>query len=58
MPDCPKAVWSSLYVSVVFIAYRSSKVSDCIFEIPSCDNQALIGCTPITAVAVALNLKS
>ena len=44
MQDAPKAVWSILYVSVVFfpslkqnfIAYRSSKVSsrpDCIFEI-------------------------
>ena len=39
--DCPKAVWSIPYVSVAFcpslkqnfIAYRSSKVSDCIFEI-------------------------
>ena len=43
MQDAPKAVWSILYVSVAsffpslkqnFIAYRSSKVSDCIFEIP------------------------
>ena len=41
MPDHRKAVWSIPYVSVVFfpnlkqnfIAYRSSKVSDCIFEI-------------------------
>ena len=41
MQDCPKAAWSILYVSVAvfpslklnFIAYRSSKVSDCIFEI-------------------------
>ena len=41
MQDAPKAVWSIPYVSVVFfpslkqkfIAYRSSKVSDCIFEI-------------------------
>ena len=41
MQDDPKAVWSIPYVSVVFfpslnqnfIAYRSSKVSDCIFEI-------------------------
>ena len=40
---CSEAVWSIPYVSVVaffpslkqtFIAYRSSKVSDCIFEIP------------------------
>ena len=39
--DAPKAVWSIPYVSMAFfpslkqnfIAYRSSKVSDCIFEI-------------------------
>ena len=57
MQDAPKAVWSIPYVSVAFfpslkqnfIAYRSSKVSDCIFE---------IGCIPIAAVAVHLNLKS
>ena len=41
MQDSPKAVQSISYVSVAFfpslkyyfIAYRSSKVSDCIFEI-------------------------
>ena len=41
MQDAPKIVWSIPYVSVAFfpslkhnfIAYRSSKVSDCIFEI-------------------------
>ena len=41
MQDAPKAVWSILYISVAFfsslkqnfIAYRSSKVSDRIFEI-------------------------
>ena len=41
MQDAPKAVWSIPYVSEAFfpslkqnfIAYRSSKVSDCIFEI-------------------------
>ena len=41
MRDAPRAVWSIPYVSVAifpslkhnFIAYRSSKVSDCIFEI-------------------------
>ena len=42
MQDGPKAVWSIPYVSVAsffpslkqnFIAYRSSKASDCIFEI-------------------------
>ena len=65
MQDGPKVVWSISYVSVAFfpslkqnfIAYRSSKVSDCTFEI-HCDNQALVGCIPIAAVAVHLNLKS
>ena len=41
MQDGPEAVWSIPYVSLAFfpslkqnfIAYRSSKVSDCIFEI-------------------------
>ena len=37
MQDIPKAVWSIPYISPSlkqnFIAYRSSKVSDCIFEI-------------------------
>ena len=41
MQDAPKAVWSIPYISVAFfpslkqnfIAYRSSKVLDCIFEI-------------------------
>ena len=41
MQDASKAVWSILYISVAFfsslkhnfIAYRSSKVLDCIFEI-------------------------
>ena len=41
MQDVPKAVWSIPYISVAFfpilkqnfIAYRFSKVSDCIFEI-------------------------
>ena len=41
MQDAPKAVWSIPYISVEFfpslnhnfIAYHSSKVSDCIFEI-------------------------
>ena len=42
MQDVPKAVWSIPYASVAFfqslkqnfIAYRSSKMSDWIFEIP------------------------
>ena len=69
MKDSSKAVWSIPYVSVAFfpslkhnlIAYRSSKVSsrpDFILTFTSCDNQALVGCIPIPAVAVYLNLKS
>ena len=67
MQDGPKAVWSIPYVSVAsffpslkhnFIEYRFSKVSDWILEFTSCDNQALVGCIPIPAVAVHLNLKS
>ena len=66
MQDAPKAVWSIPWVSVAFfpslkhnfIAYRSSKVSDCILKCTSCDNQALVGCIPIPAVAIDLNLIS
>ena len=69
MQDGQKAVWSISYVSVAFflslkqnfIAYRSSKVCshlNCIFKFTSCDNQVLVGCIPIAAVAVDLNLKS
>ena len=69
MQDGWKAVWSIPYISVIFfpslklnfIAYRSSKVSsrpDYILKFTSCDNQALVGCIPITAVAVPLNLRS
>ena len=68
MQDGRKAVWSIPYVSVAFfqslkqniIAYHSSKVfwrPDCIFEIHQLSNQALLGCIPIAAVAVHLNLK-
>ena len=66
MQDGSKAVWSIPYVSVAFfprlnqnfIAYRSSKMSsrpDWIFEIHQLWQ---IGCIPIVAVAVYLNLKS
>ena len=41
-----------------FIAYRSSKVQIAFLQFTSCDNQALVGCIPIAAVAVDLNLKS
>ena len=69
MQDGQKAVWSIPYVSVAFfpslkqnfIAYCSSKVSscpDCIFEIPQLWQSGLVGCIPIAAVAVHLNVKS
>ena len=66
MQDSQKAVWSIPYVSVAFfsslkqnfIACRFSKVSsrpDCIIEIHQLWQ---VGCIPISAVAVHLNLKS
>ena len=63
--DGRKAVWRIPYVSVAFfpslkqncIAYCSSKVSNCIFEIHHLWNQALVVCISIPAVAVHLNLK-
>ena len=62
MQDGWKAVWSIPYVSVAFfpslkrnfIAYCSSSRPDYIFE----NHQTLVGCIPIAAVAVHLNLKS
>ena len=65
MQDGRKAVWSIIYVSVAFfpslkqnfIAYRSSKVQIAFLKFTSYDNQALVGCIPIAAVAVHLNLK-
>ena len=41
-----------------FIAYRSSKVSDYIFEIHQQWQSGLVGCIPIAAVAVHLKMKS
>ena len=41
-----------------FIAYRSSKVQIAFLKFTSCDNQVLVGCIPIAAVAVHLKLKS
>ena len=63
MQDGRKAIWSIPYVSVAFfpslkqnfIAYRSSKVSDCIFEIHQLWQSGFI---PIPAGAVHLNMKS
>ena len=67
MQDAPKALWSIPYVSMTFfpslkqnfIAYRSSPhIQIVFFKFTRSDNQALVGCIPITAVAVPLNLKS
>ena len=41
-----------------FITYRSSKVQIAFLKFTSCDNQALVGCIPIPAVAVHLKQKS
>ena len=64
-----KAVWSIPYVSVAFFSkfktqfycisfFLSVLTSRMILNFTSCDNQALVGCIPIAAVAVHLNLKS
>ena len=64
MQDAPPAVWRIMYVSLAFfpslkhnlIAYRSSKNVQIVFlKFTSCNNQALVGCIPIAAVAVHLN---
>ena len=39
-----------------FIAYLKCQIA--FLKFISCDNQALVGCIPIAAVAVDLNLKS
>ena len=65
MQDAPKAVWSIPYVSVAFfpslkhnfIAY-CYKCQIAFLQFTSCDNQALVGCIPIAAVALHLNVKS
>ena len=41
-----------------FIAYHSSKVQIAFLKFTNCDNQDLVGCIPIPAVAVHSNLKS
>ena len=63
-----KAVWSIPYVSLAFfpslkqnfIAYSSkvSHVQIAFLKFTSYDNQALVGCIPIAAVATHLNVKS
>ena len=69
MQDAPKAVWNIPYVSVAFfpslkhnfIAYHLVKcphIQIAFLKFTSCDNQALVGCIPVAAVAVPLSLKS
>ena len=66
MQDGRKAVWSIPHVYVALfpslkqnlIAYRSSKVQIAFLKFISCENQALVGCILIAAVAVHLNQKS
>ena len=69
MQDGRKAVWSIPYVSVVFFQVQNRFLSHIIllkcphvqiasFKFTSCDNQGLVGCVQIPAVAVHLNLKS
>ena len=63
MQEGLKAVWSIPYASVAFfpslkqnlIAYRSCKIA--FLKFTSYDNQVLVGCIAIAAVAVHLNLK-
>ena len=70
MQDAPKAVWSIPYVSVAFfskfktefllhiVLLKCPHFQIAFLKFTSCDNQALVGCIPIAAVAVHLNLKS
>ena len=58
MQDGPKAVWSIPYVSVASFFPSLKQNFIAFLKLTSCDNQALVGCIPIAAVAVRLNLKS
>ena len=63
MQDGRKAVWSIPYVSVAFFPSLKQNfillsVLIAFLKFTSCDNQALVGCIPIAAVAVHLKLKS
>ena len=60
------AVWSIPYVSVAFFQVSNRillhiillKCQIAFLKFSNCDNQALVGCIPIAAVAVYLNLKN
>ena len=69
MQDGRKAVWNIPYVSVAFfpslkhnlfhiVLLKCLHVQIAFFKFTSCDNQALVGCIPIAAIAVHFNLKS
>ena len=71
MQDAPKAVWSIPYVTFCGIFFQVKNrillhivllkcphVQILFLKFTSRDNQALVGCIPIAAVAVHLNLKS
>ena len=70
MQDGRKTVWSIPYVSVAFIfqvyniillhivLLKCPHVQIAFLKFISCDNQVLVGCSPIPVVAVHLNLKS
>ena len=69
MQDAPKAVWSIPYRSVAsyqfenrillhIILLKCPHVQIAFLKLTSSDNQALVGCIQIPAVAVHLNLKS
>ena len=63
MQDGRKAVWSIPYVSVAFLPSLKKnfillKCQIAFYKFTSCDNQDFVGCIPIPAVAVHLNLKS
>ena len=67
MQDRPKSGWSIPYVSVAFfLSLKQNFIAEFYFikcqiaflKFASCDNQVLVGCIPIAAVAVYFNLKS
>ena len=68
MQDSRKVVWSIPYVSGIFSKFKTILLHIVLLKCPhvqiaflkftSGDNQALVGCIPISAVAVHLNLKS
>ena len=68
MQNGPKAVWSIPYISVAFcfkfktillhiVFLKCPHVQISFLKLTSCDNQVLVGCIPIAAVAVHLYLK-